>query len=61
MSSVTPPPPGNSLTGLVVEFAMHFVHDCYSKLSGVRTYVPTYVAAIFTIFSVAMCICDWKT
>ena len=29
---------GNTLTGLAVQFAMHFVHDCYSKLSGVATF-----------------------
>ena len=25
---------GNNSIGLAVHFAMHFVHNCYSKLSG---------------------------
>ena len=29
---------GNNLTGLAVQFAMHFMHDCYSKLIGVATF-----------------------
>ena len=34
---------GSNLSGLAVQFAMHFVNDCYSKFSSVAT------------FSIAMC------
>ena len=35
---------GNILIGLGVQFAMHFVLDCYTKLSGVATFsIVTYV------------------
>ena len=27
---------GNNLTGLAVQFAIYFVNDCYTKLSGMR-------------------------